>query len=822
MTNQSGGRIDFGAIHAANPIAETIGRYLELKRRGTEYVARCPFHNDRSPSLYVVPAKEKAFCMACGWHGDVVDFVAEFNQVDTAEAARRLGAQEFPAERPSLPPPPPDEAEEWTAVLPVPDTAPAYDPAKTYNPRRARTVDWSRIKTRQDAYRDAAGQLLGYVMRLEIDGQKLTPTVTYARHADGRERWASVKFPSPRPLQGLDDLARRPEAPVLVVSGEKCRDVAAATLRGFVAITWPGGDQNVDKADWTPLAGRSATFWPDADASGLAAMENAARLAGCGQARMLDPSELVDHYGKGADIADLVAAGWNSQRIIAWARERVREWSPPEPPSESPEQPEPENGEPAPGAREGGVHAARPPQGKDVPPAPTAGPNDTPSDAPSATASATATADDDQPPADHPASLPPTEGELVDMPPAGGAYNTMLSWSQLGLELSDKGTPHPNLDNAAALLERHPDTMGRFWYDEFLQRILTTWTADGEPREWTDSDDVRLALWMQRRIKIGRMAVGTARDAVTAVAMAHTRNECQEWLDSLRWDGTPRLHLLIPIGFSTEANAYTEAVGRCWLISMVARAIDPGCKVDTMPVFEGSQGLRKSTALEALVGKRWFAEASESPTSKDFFQALGGKLLVEIGEMDAFSRSEVHTIKRVISCKVDRYRAPYGRRAEDHPRMCVFAGTTNKDDWNRDETGARRFWPITAGEVDVEWILRQREQLFAEAVVLYRDRTPWWDVPAADAAREQEARRQEDAWEPLVEEWLVGKWETTAGDVLEGALKVTPDKWDKSLQMRAASVLRVLGWKRETVRRGNKVVKIWLAPGGNGGNANLL
>lgn len=813
----SGTRFDFAALRAANPIAETVGRYLELKRRGTEYVARCPFHNDRSPSLYVVPAKEKAFCMACGWHGDVVDFVAEFEQVDTAEAARRLGAQEFPAERPSLPPPVADEAEEWTAVLPVPDTAPAYDPAKTYNPRRAKTVDWSRIKTRQDAYRDAAGQLLGYVMRLEIDGQKLTPVVTWAQHADGRACWASVKFPTPRPLQGLDQLAKRPQAPVLVVSGEKCTEVGQRALPGFVVVTWAGGDNNVDKADWTPLHGRTCTFWPDCDPSGRRAMEEAATAVlsgsgGRGVARMLDVSDLEPEFGKGADVADLVAAGWNTAKIIAWAKERVREWSPPERPEP------PEKGPPAPGAREGGVHAARPPQGKDVPPAPTAVENHTPSDADSATVAPS----DDEPPADHPASLPPSEGELVDIPAAGGAYNTMLSWSQLGLELSDKGTPHPNLDNAAALLERHPDTMGRFWYDEFLQRILTTWTADGEPREWTDSDDVRLALWMQRRIKIGRMAVGTARDAVTAVAMAHTRNECREWLESLTWDGTPRLHLLIPIGFSTEANPYTEAVGRCWLISMVARAIDPGCKVDTMPVFEGSQGLRKSTALEALVGKRWFAEASESPTSKDFFQALGGKLLVEIGEMDAFSRSEVHTIKRVISCKVDRYRAPYGRRAEDHPRMCVFAGTTNKDDWNRDETGARRFWPITAGEVDVEWILRWREQLFAEAVVLYRDRTPWWDVPAADAAREQEARRQEDAWEPLVEEWLVGKWETTAGDVLEGALKVTPDKWDKGLQMRAASVLRVLGWKRDTVRRAGKVVKIWLAPGGNGGNENLL
>jgi predicted P-loop ATPase len=799
------GKIDFGAIRADNPIDETIGRYLELRRRGREYVGLCPFHADRNPSFCVVPSKQRAFCMACGWDGDVLDFVAEFDQVDTAEAARRLGARELPSVRPALPKLPPDDSAEWTPVLPVPDDAPAFDPTKVYNPRRTKSVDWSRILVRQDAYRDAGGRLLGYVMRLEINGEKLTPAVTFCAHADGRKRWAAVKFPEPRPLQGLDELARRPAiTPVLIVSGEKCREAAAKLLPGFVVVTWPGGDGAVDKADWTPLQGRSLTFWPDADPSGIRAMHAAAARALGASTRILDPSDLVTEYGKGADVADLLAAGWTAARVVAWAKQRVREWTPEQEPPEA-------EAAPAPGGRDRGDHAARPPRGKDVPPAPAAAQHDSPSDAPSATATEPAR------PARPPAAVEKrVEGTVVDLPQPGAAYSTLVNWSELGLELSDKGTPHPNLDNAAALLERHPDTQGRFWYDEFLQRILSTWNAAGEPREWTDTDDVRLALWMQRRIKIGRMAVGTARDAVTAIAMAHTRNECREWMDALRWDGTPRLHLLLPAGFGTEANAYTEAVGRCWLISMVARVFSPGCKVDTMPVFEGAQGRGKSTALQTLVGARWFAEASESPTNKDFFQALGGKLLVEIGEMDAFSRAEVHTIKRVISCQTDRYRAPYGRRAEDHPRMGVFGGTTNKDDWNRDDTGARRFWPAACTTVDLGWIARHREQLFAEAVVLYRDGTPWWDVPDEDAKREQEARRQGDAWEPIVHAYLVGKWQTTIGDVLEDALKMPPDKWDRVAQMRAGSVLSVLGWQKRDARRGGRVVKVWFSPEGEG------
>lgn len=433
---------------------------------------------------------------------------------------------------------------------------------------------------------------------------------------------------------------------------------------------------------------------------------------------------------------------------------------------------------------------------------------------------------------DEPAAgdLPTHEAEPVDetpAPPASKAYSTMVRWSDLGLELSDRGVPHPNLDNATRILERHPAMLGAFWFDEFLGRVLTTWDSPDEPREWSDSDDVRLALWMQRTISIGKMAVGTARDAVTAAAMQNRRNECTEWLRAQRWDGVRRLHQFIAIGFGAEQNAYTEAVGRCWLVSMVARALNPGCKVDTMPVFEGAQGARKSSGLEALVGKRWFAEAAESVMSKDFFQTLQGKLLVEIAEMDTFSRAEVAAVKRVITCKVDRYRAPYGRRAEDHPRMCVFAGTTNEDEYLRDATGARRFWPVRCGDVDTEWLTKWRGQLFAEAVKLYDAGTPWWDVPVDDARHEQEQRRVSDEWEHLIADWLGMNMETTVSEVLEGALKITPDCWDRQTQMRVASVLKAIGWRKKgDARRNGRVVKVWacekVATGGNGGNENVL
>lgn len=421
-----------------------------------------------------------------------------------------------------------------------------------------------------------------------------------------------------------------------------------------------------------------------------------------------------------------------------------------------------------------------------------------------------------------PEPLPPAEFEPVAepaepraQPPASDTYHAKLRWDALGLVVSDRGVPFPTLDNAVRILEREPSLAGQFWFDEFQNRTYSTWQRPDEPPyEWSDTDDIRLTLWLQRAMGIGKFSTRTAADALAVVAYAHRRNECRDWIRAQVWDGFDRLHNLLPLGFGTERNPYTEAVGRCWLISMVARALAPGCKVDTMPIFEGPQGARKSTALQTLVGARWFAEAAESVLSKDFFQSLQGKLLIEIAEMDSFSRSEIQAVKRVTSCRVDRYRASYGRRSEDHPRACVFAGTTNDDEYLRDPTGARRSWPVLCGEINLTWIENTRAQLFAEAAARFDAGEPWWNVPAEDAKREQAQRQVTDEWARIINDFLIGAPETTVGNVLSGALKIDSDRWDRPSQMRVAAILHGAGWRKKQARRGGQNVKVWVREGG--------
>jgi predicted P-loop ATPase/phage/plasmid primase-like uncharacterized protein len=401
------------------------------------------------------------------------------------------------------------------------------------------------------------------------------------------------------------------------------------------------------------------------------------------------------------------------------------------------------------------------------------------------------------------------EGEVLDNR-SGSTYGAIVSWSSLGLETSDKGVPHTNLDNGVRIIQQHPELAGRIWLDEFAGRIHTDW-PHGDVREWTDAMDNQLNLFMQRILKLHKMGITVVQQSVNTAAYANRRNELTEWLGALEWDGVPRLETFMATAFGTQQDAYSAAVGRCWLISMVARAFDPGCKVDTMPVFEGGQGITKSTALHVLGGK-WYAENNTDVTSKDFIENIQGIWLVEIAEMHAFGKAEVERIKSIITCRNDRYRAAYARRSEDHMRRCVFAGTTNRDDWNRDETGARRFWPVACKSVDLQWIKESRDQLFAEAVKLYKAGTPWWDIPVDMAKDEQDKRRQGDVWDEPVADYVDGRFWVTTGQVLEQALRVPIERQDYQSQRRVGSILRALGWMPKVRKSAGRCERGWLPP----------
>lgn len=388
------------------------------------------------------------------------------------------------------------------------------------------------------------------------------------------------------------------------------------------------------------------------------------------------------------------------------------------------------------------------------------------------------------------------------------------AWAIWGLQCSQNGIPLANLSNAVAILENDPSLKDQFYYDSFLQRVMHA----AEDREWSDQDDLRLVIHIQREVGITRMPRELVAQAVLSVAYRNQRHCVRTWLDSLKHDGTARIEQFFADCFGAESNAYAQAVGRNFWLSMVARAYQSGCKVDNMVVLEGAQGIGKSQAMQ-IIGGDWFAEMHESATNpKGFAEILQGKLLIEITEMDSFNRAEVNRVKQAISCPSDRFRPSYGHRAQDHKRQCIFVGTTNRDDWNRDETGARRFWPIAChGEVRLDIIRENREQLFAEAAVRHKASEPHWIMPADETKAEQSARYQADPWQAVIAGIIKGEASVTTAHVAE-KLGIMLERRDRATEMRIAASLRHLGWKRRQARveHGNRAYLYF--PGGDGGD----
>jgi putative DNA primase/helicase len=389
---------------------------------------------------------------------------------------------------------------------------------------------------------------------------------------------------------------------------------------------------------------------------------------------------------------------------------------------------------------------------------------------------------------------------------------TASSWSSI-LDCTQTG-PRSTLSNAVAVLQRDPQwSSDVLWYDEFLDRILL---ANSPIREWRDDDDTRLTVYLQESVRMVTMSERTTFSAVQYVARQRAKHCVRDWFSTLIWDDVPRIAHAFEDYWGAESTErqpsdYLRAVSANFFLGIVARVMHPGCQLDNMLVFEGPQGIGKSRALR-LLGGDWYMLAAESVTHKDFFQAFPGKLIVEIGEMDSFSRAERERVKLAISTPTDRYRVSFGRRAEDHPRQCVFAGTTNRDDWLADETGGRRFWPVSCGLIAYDALGAARAQLFAEAYRRVQAGESWWQTPNTATLAVQRDRQAEDVWTARVLDWLMGKSEATSAEILSGALKMRDADMTRTEQLRIGSILRLAGWKRQTIRRDGQPIKAWTAP----------
>jgi len=270
------------------------------------------------------------------------------------------------------------------------------------------------------------------------------------------------------------------------------------------------------------------------------------------------------------------------------------------------------------------------------------------------------------------------------------------------------------------------------------------------------------------------------------------------YLGRLAWDRTPRLDRWLSYYLGAEQSIYVTAIGRMFLIAMVARIIEPGCKCDYMLVLEGEQGAGKSMACAVLAGP-WFSDSlPDVARDQEVAQHIRGKWLIEIAELSATSRAEAEALKAFVTRPVERYRPSYGRKEVIEPRQCVFIGTTNKSTYLRDETGGRRFWPVKVGSIDIEALRHDRDQLFAEAVWRYRAGEKWWPDAAFETEHirpAQDDRFEADPWEEAIATYAMRLPRVRVIDVACEALFLEKAKVGTTEQRRISAVLTKLRWK---------------------------
>jgi len=369
--------------------------------------------------------------------------------------------------------------------------------------------------------------------------------------------------------------------------------------------------------------------------------------------------------------------------------------------------------------------------------------------------------------------------------------------------LGETGKPLAVLANAlAAMRAVMPDA---FAYNEMLRAPLLMQPLEDRleplPRPVTDVD-VGIVQERLQHLGLKRLSKDIVHQAVDVRAHERRFHPVKDYLDGLQWDGVARLADLFPNYFGAEVTRYAQAIGPMFLISMVARILEPGCKADHLPVIEGPQGTLKSSACQILGGD-WFSDNLPDVTAgKDVSQHLRGKWLIEVSEMHAMSRAEATLLKAFITRTTERYRPSYGRKEVIEPRQCVFVGTTNRDTYLRDESGGRRFWPVKAGTIDVDALAHDRDQLFAEAVVRFRKGVRWW--PDKDFERDhimpqQAARYEADVWEENIATYLANKIDgrVTVGQVAREVLGIETPKIGTAEQRRIAAAMEQIGWRRE-------------------------
>jgi hypothetical protein len=353
-------------------------------------------------------------------------------------------------------------------------------------------------------------------------------------------------------------------------------------------------------------------------------------------------------------------------------------------------------------------------------------------------------------------------------------------------------------------------------FDEFRDEIMFSELGKNQWRSFRDEDytDLRIKLENFGLKRVGREL---ARDAVFYVAKNHKFDSAIEWLTKVvpTWDFESRIDTFLTVYFGVVDGEYTRAVSRYLWSALAGRVLHPAIKADMVPILVGNQGAGKSTGVAAICPHPdFFTEISFNEKEDDLARKMRGRLLGEISELRGLNTRDVESIKAFVTRTHETWTPKYKEFSTTFARRIVFIGTTNQQQFLADQTGNRRWLPVTVGKVNVDKIKEDYPQLWAEARDTYTG-VLWKDAEAL-AKINQSNHMIVDAWYEVVQDWLISKnllpqygsdidvdAFVTTNQVLVEAIKMEPRQIDRRSEMRAADVLNSLGFIKAGSRRVN-------------------
>ncbi|HCY17164.1 MAG TPA: hypothetical protein DHV21_14520 [Curvibacter sp.] len=390
-----------------------------------------------------------------------------------------------------------------------------------------------------------------------------------------------------------------------------------------------------------------------------------------------------------------------------------------------------------------------------------------------------------------------------------------------------RGRPMDCRENVMYCLQLDPNLQGMVRQNDFthlIERVKPTpW---GHPAgEWNEEDDLMLGEYLLRTHRLAVKATSTLRNGVLMAARSAKYNPVHDLIRAEPWDGTERLEHWLTDVYEIEERPYTRLIGKCFIMGLVKRALQPGCKFDYMLIIKGEQGLKKSTAFRALAYP-FFTDNAIRMGDKDSLMAMQLVWIAESAELESLNKSETTQIKQFLSAQEDMFRPPYGAQLIRAKRHAVNVGTTNADTFLKDATGDRRFWPLEVHVVNEDVLAGIRLQLFAEALHRLEAGERYWPTKEEEhelVFPEHEPFKRTDTWEDMIDLYVnrskPDKHDNpdlpvnarrdffTTVEIYEKALLIKADRIDGAGNMdtRIGNAMRALGFDKHRETTGGRL-----------------